>query len=138
MNEPESASQQPYLPQLDCPVCMPRDPQAACQPFTAVRQRIVDESHLGMTLLTCPRCGGTHVSIFTELIDWEGGDDSQASMRIPLPAAEADALRAAGEQAEAVLLAMHLSRRHLCDIHPRGSPPRTFWAEGDVMHLPHD
>ena len=52
---------------------------------------LIDESHFSISILRCPECSQRFVSIFTELIDWEDGDDSQYSQ----PACQASRRNAA-------------------------------------------
>ena len=47
---------------------------------------LIDDSHFHVMILACPCCTQRFVSIFTETIDWEDGDDPQVpgrSCRLP-------------------------------------------------------
>lgn len=102
----------------------------------AVVETFVDESHYSVRVVACAQCGKRWVKVFTEKIDWEGGDDSQAWMWIPVEPREEAALRAAKGSERAVLALW--PRRHLCDVWPRGQERRVFWQEGAIVVLPHD
>jgi hypothetical protein len=100
-------------------------------------RRCIDESHLGVSLVHCQACGAQALRIFTELIDWSGGDDSQAVLIVPL---SGDPGPLADESALAALLADLPPGPHLARVHPRGQvdPPRWEWHQGRAAILPHD
>jgi hypothetical protein len=124
-----------------CPHCSPADPAAA---FTSLRElpmaeRLVDESHFDLSVRRCPRCGQAWVAIFTELLDWRDGDDSQAWLCLHITDGELRQLRAANEDdRERTLVGMNLSRRHLAWVHPRGNSESVSWKDGPLVILPHD
>jgi hypothetical protein len=106
--------------------------------FTEVAE-IVDESHLGLRIVACPACGQRFASLFTELIDWQGGDDSQCWSMLPLAPEECERAIAGGEKFDlSLLVAWGRDRRHLVRVHPRGQDARVLWAEGGFTILPHD
>jgi hypothetical protein len=124
----------------DC-ACLGEDADAA---LAAIRRAshtdsLVDESHFMVCILRCSACGQLFLDIFTELIDWSGGDDSQAWMYVPINDSEARWLRAAGPAADdRFLLAMKIHRRFLSRVYPRGMDPRVTWGTGPLVILPHD
>jgi hypothetical protein len=92
----------------------------------------VDASHFGIDVLACPSCGQHFVAVFTETIDWAGGDDPQATVMLPLAPDEAGALRdltgAALEQRIEELA--HGRRTHRRD-HPRNADAASAaWGTG--------
>ena len=125
----------------DCSHCSPADAATA---FVALRglqmaERLVDESHFDLSIRRCPRCGATWLAIFTELIDWNAGDDAQAWLCVRVSDDELGPLRAASEdERERVLHGMNLSRRHLAWVHPRGNSESVSWKDGRLVILPHD
>ena len=124
-----------------CPHCSPADPAAAFGVLRdlPVAERLVDESHFGLSVRRCTRCGAAWLAVFTELIDWNAGDDSQAWICAAVTDDEIQRLRAAGEdERERELVAMNLSRRHLAWVHPRGSSESVSWRDGPVVIFPHD
>lgn len=104
---------------------------------------LIDESHRHVVLRRCP-CGQAWLSVFTELIDWSGGDDSQAWMHVPLD--DAEAARLAGlvmpEPRHTIDHAawpeLQRPRRHLRVLYPRGGERNCSWGEGAIPILPHD
>ena len=98
---------------------------------------LVDESHLGVRLIACGGCGQIFLRIFTELIDWSGGDDSQAWVSVPIDADEAGRLRAGLDWAE-FARGVPAERRFLATVHPRGGTSGTSWHTGGVPFFPHD
>lgn len=123
--------------------CQSDNPEAA---YDALRRRtpvreIIDESHLGVNLFRCRACNQPFLSVFTELVDWSGGDDSQAWMVAPLTEEEAARLQAPGAPADAwraLLDARTPDRRYLARVYPRGGTPGVSWGTGPVPILPHD
>lgn len=121
--------------------CLDSDPQVARAAIgsASTTDSLTDESHFMVTLLQCPVCGQCFLKIFTELIDWTNGDDSQAWMYVPISAAEAALLRSAGERVnDRFLLDMKIDRRFLSVVYPRGGEKRVQWGAGPLVILPHD
>ena len=69
-----------------------------------------------------------------------GGDDSQASVRIPVSAKQADEVprSATPMDSELALRARDFRRRKLWRVWPRGGEASTYWAKGVLVVLPHD
>lgn len=123
-----------------CEHCWPESADAAHDDTTRLtREReLIAESHFHVMIRACPACGQRFLSVFTEMIDWVGGDDAQSWGLLPLTAAEADALIARRDAlTENDLCAVAPGRRCLHYDHPTGEPARTFWGLGlDIP--PHD
>ena len=99
---------------------------------------LIDESHLIVSIQQCLLCGQGFLSIFTEQIDWQGGDDSQARGLVPVTADERKLLADMPEVTEEVLLSLGLTRPMLWWIHPSGQAAQVMWRDGPLIVLPHD
>jgi hypothetical protein len=98
----------------------------------------IDESHFHVMVLRCAGCEQRFVSVFTETIDWEDGEDPQHWTLLPVTREEAARLaRSGAAPTEAGLNALGPGRRSLCLSHPKGEPSRAYWSLG--LHVgPHD
>jgi len=100
---------------------------------------LVDESHYGLSIRACPHCGQRCIDVFTEVIDWSGGDDAQYWSYLPLTFEESEHLIARGKDvrpAEVELLGR--DRRYLMVDFPTGKPKRVRWAQGPLWIGFHD
>src|SRR5690554_2246946 len=52
----------------------------AALPRGEVLARLAHDDHFRVALRRCNACGQRFLSVFTELIDWNDGDDSQATV----------------------------------------------------------
>lgn len=126
--------------EFGCDVCWPTDARsawAARNGLTRLKE-LFDESHFIVAVLVCRRCDQRYLSIFTEMIDWEDGDDPQYWTLMPVTKAEAEGLiqqdRALSEMS---LNSLGRGRRSLRYSHPKVGPPQVFWGSG--VHVgPHD
>jgi hypothetical protein len=101
--------------------------------------RLVDESHIVVRILECPQCGQRCVSVFTEMIDWSGGDDAQYWSLLPLTLEESEQLLGQGEQVDLRMIeSLGRSRRYLQVDFPTGKSKRVLWADGGLIIGPHD
>jgi hypothetical protein len=101
--------------------------------------RLVDESHFIVRILACPHCRQRCVSVFTEMIDWSGGDDAQYWSLVPLTDNESERLIAQGEHVDVHLIeALGSERAYLQVDYPTGKPKRISWAKGNLWIGPHD
>ena len=115
-----------------CAACWPAAAEAAWEAtgLTHVGD-VIDESHFHVTIVACPSCLQHFVSVFTETIDWDGGDDPQYWTLLPITAAEsADLLERRDSVSERMLNALGPARRSLRLEHPKGSDRRIFWGTG--------
>jgi hypothetical protein len=114
-----------------CALCWPADAAAAW----AARDRlgedatVVEEPHFIVRILACAPCGQRFVSVTTEQIDWDDGEDPVQRILIPVTPAEAGAV-AAGRGSAASIAAIVQSRRSLVQDWPKGEPAKIFWARG--------
>lgn len=127
--------------QFGCERCFQASAQAASQARRQFfeRAKLVDESHIIVRILECPHCGQRCVSVFTELIDWSGGDDAQYWSLLPLTLEESEQLLVQGEQVDLRRIeSLGRARRYLQVDFPTGKSKRVSWAEGGLMIGPHD
>jgi hypothetical protein len=115
---------------LGCEACFPPSAEKAWEARARLRfvSDLVDESHYHVMVLACPGCEQRFVSVFTETIDWQDGDDPQYWQLQPITGEEADALGRSPSLDEA--LAALPSRRSLQVARPKGSETCISWSEG--------
>ena len=124
-----------------CSRCWPDAPEAA---WDARRQYdraaiLIDESHFIVAVLRCTACDQHFVSIFTESIDWNGGNDPQYWTVMPLTKEEVGRLASLRDRlGEADLNALPSDRRSLQRNYPADAEqPTLAWGRG--IHIgPHD
>ena len=72
-----------------CSRCRGDDAAAAWTASRATRLRsLIEESHFSVQLTAC-RCGQRFATVFTERVDWSGGEDAQDWLMLPLTRDEA-------------------------------------------------
>jgi hypothetical protein len=103
---------------------------AYCFSRLTTTHRVVSDSHFGVSLRECPNCGQQFVVIFTEFVDWSGGDDAQYFDIVPLTGDEAAALVAEQNLDLGALGALGAGRRRLSVDWPTGAAKRTLWRTG--------
>jgi tRNA-Thr(GGU) m(6)t(6)A37 methyltransferase TsaA len=116
-----------------CASCWPDDADAAWKARQGhdYEQYIVDDSHFIVRTMACSACGQRFLSVMTETIDWDDGDDPQHWITIPVTDAEAGAIVAAGERGLAASVdAIDRTRRSLVHDAPKGAPATTRWSSG--------
>ncbi len=117
-----------------CAACFQGDAAAVwrAKPFQS-RTRLVEESHFSIEVMQCGCCGQRCVKVFTEFVDWVGGDDAQYWTVIPVTAAEAGQLRAQGAAVSTELIeGLSRGRRYLQADYPTGKEKRVLWSVGPV------
>jgi hypothetical protein len=98
---------------------------------------IVEESHFSVRVIACADCGQRFASVFCERIDWQGGNDPQDWLLVPITVEESEAMIAAGENGvEGVLRRLEGERRFLLryfadEIH-------VGFRDGTIIVPPHD
>jgi tetratricopeptide (TPR) repeat protein len=117
-----------------CDACYGEDAESVWQrvPDGYDRHEFLDEdsSHFSATLCHCRACSQTFVKIFTEFIDWSGGNDAQYFTLMPVSAVEAAALTEGTLDVFSLGL-LGNDRRHLHMDFPTGAEqPRIYWATG--------
>jgi hypothetical protein len=114
-----------------CDVCWPASADAAWNARASLAQSdLVDESHYHVMVMTCGKCSQSFLSVFTEMIDWQEGNDSQEWTSLPITAAEVALLTAQGEVSESLIESIGQGRRSLCHFFPNGSAASTCWSRG--------
>ena len=104
---------------------------AAATHTLAFEHSLIDESHCIVGIRRCGDCGQRYVCVFTERIDWTGGDDPQFRMRLPITTDEAEHLTRLGDAlSESALNALGPDRKSLCDDFPASGPRRAYWHTG--------
>jgi len=130
----------PHEEKFGCARCWPATADAAHRArATLVREAdLINESHFHVMTLACPDCGQRFVSVFTETIDWDAGEDPQYWTLMPLTPAEASDLDREGSNVtEATLDTLGGGRRCLQHDHPKGEKARSYWGLGIAIG-PHD
>jgi hypothetical protein len=118
-----------------CLACIPVEPPAGSGELVLdLVSRLVDESHYIVSVRVCPSCGQEFLRVFTERIDWEGGEDPQRITVLPITHDEALALIAQGEHVnEAQLSQMGRDRRFLEFDWPSREPMRIRYTTGPLV-----
>jgi hypothetical protein len=124
-----------------CAACYGEDADAVAAAHEAGglmwERSIVDDVHFLVSLRRCGVCGQTFVSIFTEFIDWSGGDDAQYRDVVPVTAAEAATIVGQGEGVDLAFLgALGTDRRRLSSDCLTDNPPHARWATGPFWVRP--
>lgn len=116
--------------------CWPEAADAAWQGRSDLERRreLVDDSHFHVMILACKACGQPFLSVFTELTDHAGGDDSQGWVLLPLTAEEERLLSTTdAREIEDRIYSTGESRTSLLKIHARGREANVFWSSGVPM-----
>ncbi len=116
-----------------CEHCWPPSAAAAWEARSLLTREaeLIDELHFQVMILTCHNCTQRFLSVFTEMVDWADGDDSQYWKLLPVTEAEvADLLQQRESLTEVKLEALGPGRRCLWRDFPKGSEPRVFRGSG--------
>jgi hypothetical protein len=121
--------------QFGCARCYGDDAEAALAHLRGgglqMDFRVVDDSHFGVSLGHCSACSQAFLSIFTEFVDWEGGDDAQYWDVVPVTPAEAASIREPDRSQDLRYLgSLGEGRRRLSSDWPTGAPRRISWRFG--------
>lgn len=131
----------PDAGRFGCGACFEGEAEAAWERVSLLSSvaELVDESHFDLSILACPKCGQRYLKVFTELIDWKDGDDSQASAIVPLAEEEPSQVQAWKDSPDLKKIeAWVAGRRFLRWIHPCGGETLTSWVDGGFVFMPHD
>ena len=117
-------------------------PPAADEAETARRSLtkvadLVAESHFSIRVFVCDACSQHFLSVFTETVDWDGGEDPMYWTTVPLRLNEWAALQLVGSSPEAFIRSFDPNRRCLKYDFPKGQPASNYWGHGIVIR-PHD
>jgi hypothetical protein len=118
-----------------CARCHGDDAQAALAHIRdqglPIDRFLVDDSHFIVSLRHCRECRQRFVSIFTEDVDWVGGDDAQYRQVVPITPEEAATLAAQGENVDLRHLgSLGEGRRYLSTSWPTGGEEWVGWGHG--------
>lgn len=123
-----------------CGACFPQDAALAweARDKLPVLAFLRDESHFIVSVLQCPACGQRFVSVTTELIDWDKGDDPVHRVQLPISEVDFQMLSTRHPSTfETALIALDPTRRSLHFDWPSGGEKSVYWGRG--LHLlPHD
>ncbi len=74
-----------------CGRCCPPSADAAWEARRSLTHvvKLIDDLHFHVMILACPGCNQRFLSVFTEMVDWAEGDDSQYWTLLPITGAEA-------------------------------------------------
>jgi hypothetical protein len=119
--------------------CVPIEPEMAARFFAnlPIESWVSDDSHFIVSVRRC-RCGKRYLQVFYELIDWSGGDDSQARTIFALGFGESTSWERNDPAVEQSIRSLP-ARRQLVWSRARGDasgPP--WWMTGPILWLPHD
>ena len=125
------------LGEFGCATCWPASAEeayAAWQAASTVTE-LIDESHYIVRVVACHSCGQHFLTVFTELIDCENGQDPCSRRRLPLTPQEAELLT--GCPTEQQLTALAGDRKCLVFDWPKDEPKAVYWTRG-LLIGPHD
>ncbi len=122
-----------------CPRCTDPDAEAAWTAQRATRVAVLEqESHFSVQLTACA-CGQVFATVFTERVDWRGGEDDQTWLVLPIDADARARLEAAGEGEHGRILGeVAPGHRFLERTFPTGGSLGTRWRDAGWLIGPHD
>jgi hypothetical protein len=98
----------------------------------------VEESHFGVSIRACRDCGQRYLHVFSERIDFAGGNDPQA-WKVMAVAPDEEAALAALDPDSVEGAVLRLSPRRCLDVyHPSDGEKILRWTEGPGWIMPHD
>jgi hypothetical protein len=120
-----------------CPRCYGEDAErvwAYYEDGLVVERELVGEPHFIVQLRRCDECGQRFVWVFTEAVDWEGGEDAQHRDVVPISEGEARGLEKLGGRVEAQsLAALGTGRRYLVTDWPKAARNAAIaWSSGGL------
>lgn len=122
-----------------CERCFGEDAARAWKASQATRTHtFVQESHFSVHVTACD-CGQRFVTVFMERLDWNGGEDDQTWLVLPVREDEARQLDAtAPDDVPRAVTAMGAGRRFLVRSFPTGGALSAWWRESGFGIGPHD
>lgn len=106
---------------------------------TDVLSVVCDDSHFMVRLVECQSCFQRYLYVFTELIDWTDGDDSQSRSFTAVSRIEADTISQRGSKINGLeIMDLQLMGKTLWWVWPKGSKPDLHRSEGPLIVMPHD
>lgn len=98
---------------------------------------LIDQSHFSVEIKTCRQCKQQFLLIYTEMIVWDGGEDTQESTIMPLTDAEAAAFAKPGADVHALVRQLPKSRKSLRNWSPAAEGSGVIWGQGAEIGM-HD
>lgn len=122
-----------------CLRCFGEDaPTAWAATRTSRLRALVEESHFSLQLTACA-CGQRFVTVFTERVDWSGGEDDQTWLALPVALTEAQQLEGASPaELPALVRSFGPGRRFLVRSFPTGGELSVWWRADGFSIGPHD
>ena len=120
-----------------CRRCYGDDPLTTWEYYDVgleVGRELVAEPHFIVQLRECAECGQQFVWVFSEAVDWQGGEDAQHRSVVPISEVEARALGKVADRVEALSLAdLGRGRRYLVTDWPTDAgSPTIAWSTGEL------
>ena len=101
-------------------------------------QSFVEESHFSIRVTRCS-CEQRFAVVFMERVDWQGGEDEQTWLAVPIHAAELATLTTYGEnELPTMLTAIVRQRRFLVRSYPSAGVVEAWWRDAGFSIGPHD
>ena len=123
-------------------ICLGDDSAAALEAIRKTKHiaELVDESHFGVSILRCVKCGQHFLSLFCERVDWADSDDPQTRMAVPVSEDEVQRLQTANIAADenVILEIVANDRRFLYHDMPKGAPETLAWKTRLLFIPGHD
>lgn len=126
-----------------CP-CLGDDSLAAREAIRKTKRiaELVDESHFGVSIARCVRCGQHFLSLFCERVDWADSDDPQTVVAVPVSEDEVQRLQNQSANIAAdeniILEIVAGERRILYHDMPKGAPETLAWMTRLLFIPGHD
>lgn len=103
-----------------CQACIPEEPHHAVELGLVEIARLIDEPHFTLKVRACASCGQRFLWAYTEIIDWDRGEDHECWSVMPISGDEAEAFIAVGGAIDLdVVQQMGRTRRFLRDDEQR-------------------
>ncbi|MFO0595906.1 MAG: hypothetical protein U0228_11390 [Myxococcaceae bacterium] len=124
---------------MSCHLCANENAETAWGAARATRvAALVEESHCSLQITACS-CGQRFINVFTERIDWNGGEDDQTWLTLAIAADEAARLEGTAEgELHRVVNALGVGRRFLVRSFPTGGVLSVWWQASGFSIGPHD
>ena len=123
-------------------LCLGDDTLAAIEAIRKAEHivMLVDESHFGVSILRCVRCGQHFLSLFCERVDWADSDDPQTRVVVAVSEDEVQRLQIANIAVDenAILEIVANERRFLYHDMPKGAPDTLEWKTRPLFIPGHD
>ena len=101
-------------PSFGCDKCCNDDAFTSWKHGRNLTATLVDDPHFSLTITKCPDCNQKFLKVFTEIVDWVDGDDSQYWDLLPLSDDEAAEIERAGKDvSHEYIMEISEDRRHL-------------------------